>query len=261
MSWLGLRHKRTERLYSDEWNLVVDGLDILYGYVGALKSDLEKLDEKVEAYYLDCKDEIANVSTNVEQYYLEIKSELGDIETIVNQLKSDVAGIKTDVRQYYLEIKDELKTISVAPNVEKYYLEIKDELGTIDAKLDQLKSDVDGMAGDIHEIYLMKIPRLLASVINQSVSEGADVFSPDVEVDRNGRVRFKLWLSVIGYVATKWIPAGTVEEIVGYLNARNPIPEASWHEFDFTVMKNDKINVRIYPGMTVTVFVYGLGEA
>ncbi|RLI18883.1 hypothetical protein DRO54_09570 [Candidatus Bathyarchaeota archaeon] len=241
MSWLGLRHKRTERLYSDEWNLVVDGLDILYGYVGGLKADLEKLDEKVEAYYLDCKDEIANVSTNVEQYYLEIKSELGDIETIVNQLKSDVAGIKTDVRQYYLETKK--------------------ELGTVETKVDQLKSDVDGIAEDVHEIYLMKIPRLLASVINQSVSEGADVFSPDVEVDRNGRVRFKLLLSVIGYVATKWIPAGTVEEIVGYLNARNPIPESSWFEFDFTVMRNDKINVRVYPGMTVTIFVYGLGEA
>ena len=74
-------------------------------------------------------------------------------------------------------------------------------------------------------------------------------------------MRFKLWLSVIGYVATKWIPAGTVEEIIGYLNARNSIPPESWHEFDFTVMKNDKINVRVYPGMTVTVFVYGLGEA
>ena len=33
MSWLGLRHKGIEPLYPDEWNAVVDGLDILYAYV------------------------------------------------------------------------------------------------------------------------------------------------------------------------------------------------------------------------------------
>ena len=32
MSWLGLRHKGVEPLYPDEWNAVVDGLDILYAY-------------------------------------------------------------------------------------------------------------------------------------------------------------------------------------------------------------------------------------
>ena len=32
MSWLGLRHKGVEVLYPDEWNRVVDGLDILKQY-------------------------------------------------------------------------------------------------------------------------------------------------------------------------------------------------------------------------------------
>jgi len=32
MSWLGLRHKGVEVLYPDEWNKVVDGLDILKYY-------------------------------------------------------------------------------------------------------------------------------------------------------------------------------------------------------------------------------------
>ena len=32
MSWLGLRHKGVEPLYPEEWNAVVDGLDILYAY-------------------------------------------------------------------------------------------------------------------------------------------------------------------------------------------------------------------------------------
>lgn len=44
MSWLGLRHKGVEILYPDEWNRVVDGLDILKQYteqtlsIEALKS-------------------------------------------------------------------------------------------------------------------------------------------------------------------------------------------------------------------------------
>ncbi len=35
MSWLGLTHKGVEPLYSEEWNAVVDALDILYGYAAA----------------------------------------------------------------------------------------------------------------------------------------------------------------------------------------------------------------------------------
>lgn len=33
MSWIGLTHKVFEPLYPDEWNRVVDALDILYGYI------------------------------------------------------------------------------------------------------------------------------------------------------------------------------------------------------------------------------------
>jgi len=49
MSWLGLTHKGTEVLYSDEWNRVVDGLDILYNYLGSTVkvSDLPKLPSDV----------------------------------------------------------------------------------------------------------------------------------------------------------------------------------------------------------------------
>ena len=42
MSWLGLRFKGTEILYSWEWNKVVEGLDILYAYVGKLEKETVK---------------------------------------------------------------------------------------------------------------------------------------------------------------------------------------------------------------------------
>lgn len=38
MSWLGLTHKIAEPLYPDEWNLVVDGLDILKNYIDSEKA-------------------------------------------------------------------------------------------------------------------------------------------------------------------------------------------------------------------------------
>ena len=41
MSWLGLRYKGYEILYPDEWNRVVDGLDILYAYVSNHESRLD----------------------------------------------------------------------------------------------------------------------------------------------------------------------------------------------------------------------------
>lgn len=49
MSWLGLRHKGVEVLYPDEWNRVVDGLDLLKQYV----------DEKVGAT------DLTNLNTDV----------------------------------------------------------------------------------------------------------------------------------------------------------------------------------------------------
>ncbi len=53
MSFMGLRHKGVEILYPEEWNAVVDGLDILYGYVSDLeartvkKEDLTRLDSDI----------------------------------------------------------------------------------------------------------------------------------------------------------------------------------------------------------------------
>ncbi len=49
MSWLGLRHKGVEVLYPDEWNKVVDGLDILKYYADSSVKfdDLTKISSDV----------------------------------------------------------------------------------------------------------------------------------------------------------------------------------------------------------------------
>ncbi len=57
MSWLGLRHKGVEVLYPDEWNRVVDGLDILKQY----------LDEKVGV--VDLKNLSSDVAPSEDNKY------------------------------------------------------------------------------------------------------------------------------------------------------------------------------------------------
>jgi len=75
MSWLGLTHKGVEPLYPDEWNRVVDSLDILYGYVANLDARLTTVENKVD-----------KMSTEIEQYYLEVKRELEDLSSKVEEI-------------------------------------------------------------------------------------------------------------------------------------------------------------------------------
>jgi len=89
----------------------------------------------------------------------------------------------------------------------------------------------------------------------------ADVFDPDITMNYDGRARFKLsgYEDFIAYI--KHIPAGFVQEIIAALNSANIIEKDTWAEFDFTVNKDDKVNVRVYPSTTVTVIVYNIPEA
>jgi len=91
MSWLGLRHKGTEPLYSDEWNKVVDGLDILYGYVSSLNAQLDCIEAKIDQYYLEIKKELAELKQpeSVETYSKSIGATpvpLSDVDKTVKRI-------------------------------------------------------------------------------------------------------------------------------------------------------------------------------
>jgi len=89
----------------------------------------------------------------------------------------------------------------------------------------------------------------------------ADVFESDLIMNYDGKARFKLsgYEDFIAYV--KHVPYGLAQEIVAALNSGMPIEGQSWAEFDFTVNKNDKVNVKVFPSATVTVIVYNIPEA
>jgi hypothetical protein len=55
--------------------------------------------------------------------------------------------------------------------------------------------------------------------------------------------------------------SGSSIDVISLLNGGDVIPVNAWHEFDFTVMNNDRVNLRISPSTTVTVFVYNIPNA
>jgi len=101
-------------------------------------------------------------------------------------------------------------------------------------------------------------PHLLASKVNYYAPELADIFANDIIMNYDGRVRVKILMSNSGYAYLKWTPSGTNTPVLGLLNAGDIIPANAWHEFDFTVMKNDKVNVQVSPSTNVTVFLYNI---
>jgi len=118
----------------------------------------------------------------------------------------------------------------------------------IDQKLDEILGYVSTKG----------IPSLLGYQVSYDAPENTDIFDPDLVVNYDGRVRFKLTLASEAYVYTKWTPSGLATAIISSLNAGYGIPRDAWHEFDFTVMKGDKVNVRVIPGATITIFVYNI---
>jgi len=274
MSWLGLRYKRVEPLYIDEWNKVVDGLDILFSYVqkGITSEQLKNLQSDV----IPAQDGKYDLGT-VNKRWDEVYAYYGNFATNVYVQGKRVLKDGDPISIYDIQDLAKLK-ISEAIDDTFLYKEVSD----IDSKLDTLTlQDISEVTKEkisqaidnsllykeINDIYLQllllnerKKIKLLASVLRYYVLSDTDVFDNDITVDRNGRVRFKLLLEQGGFVKVKWTPSGATSSVIGYLNSANEIPANSWYEFDFTVMENDKVNVRVIPAQNVTIFIYGLGE-
>jgi len=104
-------------------------------------------------------------------------------------------------------------------------------------------------------------PLLVGYKVYYSAPAFVDVFDPDLVMSMAGRARFKFTLSPDAYAYTKWLPYGLAQAITSALNAGVIIPRDSWHEFDFTLGQNDKVNFRVTPSAVVTIFVYNIGSA
>jgi len=104
-------------------------------------------------------------------------------------------------------------------------------------------------------------PKLIGYQVDYHAPAMADIFTTNLVVQDSGRVRVKIIgdLDFYGYLKHK--ASGVSTEVLGLLNAGKPIPKGSWHEFDFTVVENDEINVRVAPSTTITIFIYNIPQA
>ena len=116
MSWLGLRYKGTEPLYSREWNLVIDGLDILYQYTSA-KLDKEAL-QHLDSDIIPDQDNLRNLGSESKSWkevqahygyfkdnvYVQGKVVIKDGDPI--KISEFISEAKTDIEKLYSIISD-----------------------------------------------------------------------------------------------------------------------------------------------------------
>jgi len=104
-------------------------------------------------------------------------------------------------------------------------------------------------------------PKLLGYQVNYDAPAMADVFSPNIVVQDSGRVRVKIIGNIDFYSYLKHKLSGVPTEILGLLNTGKPLTKHSWYEFDFTVVKDDEVNVKVAPSTRISIFIYNIPEA
>lgn len=104
-------------------------------------------------------------------------------------------------------------------------------------------------------------PKLIGYSVNYSAIDMQDVFANNLLMQFDGRARVKMIAEsdFYGYIKFKSKEAGV--EILGMINQGKPIKANTWKEEDFTVNKDDEINIKVSPSTTVSIFVYNIPEA
>jgi len=153
MSWLGLRYKGTEPLYSREWNLVIDGLDILYQYTSA-KLDKEAL-LHLDSDIIPDQDNIRNLGSETKSWK-EVQAHYGYFKD--NVYVQGKVVIKDGDPIKISEFISEAKT-----DIEKFYSlhkGIKEDTGKIDIPLSDVRSKIEQLYSIVSDIS-SKIARQL----------------------------------------------------------------------------------------------------
>ena len=101
-------------------------------------------------------------------------------------------------------------------------------------------------------------PTLLAKVMNYSAPPMTDIFGADVRILLDGRLRTQMVVDTEVYAYLKRRPADETALITALLNDGKIIPASSWQEFDTTVMKDDYVNLQVYPSANFSVLLFNL---
>jgi len=153
----------------------------------------------------------------------------------------------------------------VFPHEWNLLIDALDQLHIYVEKHEEAIKEIDpAKLGDIYQVLLRleerKQVKTLGYEILKYVYADTDVFDMDLIAQIDGKIRSKLLADRDVLVRLCFRPRETLDLLMAYLNAGVPITGDCWFEFDFTVRKEDRVNIRILPDSKVTVFIFNIGE-
>ena len=127
---------------------------------------------------------------------------------------------------------------------------------------DYAKSQVEQAIKDaLLNLGIPPKPHLLGYQVDYYAPAMADIFPQDLNIQFDGKVRIKVVGNVDFYAYMKFKPNVAPIVIIAWLNDGKPIKANTWKEMDFTVNKNDKVNVKVVPTTKITILIYNIPQA
>ena len=127
---------------------------------------------------------------------------------------------------------------------------------------DYAKSQVEQAIQDaLLNLGIPAKPHLLGYKVDYVAPAMADIFPHNLNVQFDGRVRIKVMGDKDFYAYMKFKPNVAPIEIIAWLNEGKPIKAKTWKEMDFTVNKDDEVNVKVAPTTKITILIYNIPKA
>lgn len=180
---------------------------------------------------------------------------IGDIEDTAKTKISQAVGSGLDASVDIEAIKGSVAKLDTnLSGVEADIEQIHTDLGT-------LEDDQEATTTAIESLLARFKPSVEGLIWNVFKTGGVKLFGSNLVMSEDGRARVKIESSYYVYTSLIHKATGESVEIEALLNAGASLNPASWYEFDFTVMQNDELNLKIDKSSTITVIVYNIPNA
>ena len=153
-------------------------------------------------------------------------------------------------------IKDALLNLDIPTKIEKK--KVVDVYSFYDYAKSQIKQTI---IDAFLNLGIPARPKLIGYQVDYVAPAMEDIFNPNLVAQFDGKVRVKVIGNNDFYTYMKFKPNVAPIEIIAWLNDGEPIKANTWKEMDFTVNKNDEINVKVFPTTKVSIFIYNIPEA
>jgi len=231
-------------------NLRLKQVYSVYGYFSYVKSD-SMLIHNIQTDVVNAEEVNAKRGNFSEDLRLQGKRVLKDEDPVHIASFYDYAKAQTEQA-----IKDALQNLGIPAKIEKK------KVVDVYSFYDYAKSQIEQAVRDaLLNLGIPAKPKLLGYQVDYYAPAMADVFASNLVVQFDGRVRVKVVGNKDFYTYMKFKPNVAPIEIIAWLNEGKPIKANTWKEMDFTVNKDDEVNVKVAPTTRITILIYNIPEA